>query len=457
MLKAAGAAFGLAALGGCGVSDTQDDWWNDGDDGKGDGFTDSKLLAGIDTVVVLCMENRSFDHYLGSRLIDEGLNVNGITGDESNPAPDGSSVSPFRLDEFVTQDIDHSWDACHAQWNHGKNDGFVMAHAGPNQRDPMGYHDRAQLPAAYQLGDAFSVCDRWHASVMGPTWPNRFYLHGATSKGGKTNTPIAGFKSIWSLLDDADISHKNYFHDVPWATSAYGKLSHLSRVENFFEDAQAGKLPSYSLIDPQFFGAGANDDHPDHNPQLGQALIASIYAALAQSPQWNRCLFVVTYDEHGGFYDHVAPPKISSETNAEFQQLGFRVPSIVAGPMVKQGATVSAMFDHVSILSTVSRRFKLPALNDRVREHARPVAVSRRIAPARDRAAAAGSGGGVDLHDPRSGHQDRAPRGDGRGGRPRHHPEGARSPLRVDGHHEPRASLRRTARCGAPGGPDRTP
>src|SRR5258706_4959409 len=291
MLKAAGAALGLAKIDGWGDSNGQDDRWNDGAGGKGHRVTDSKLLAGIDTVVVLCMENRSFDHYLGSRLIDEGRKVNGLTGDESNPAPDGSSISTFRLDEFITQDIDHSWDACHAQWNNGKNDGFVMAHAGANQRDPMGYHDRAQLPAAYQLGDAFSVCDRWFASVMGPTWPNRFYLHGATSKGHKTNVPVVGVKSIWSLLDDADISHKNYFHDVPWATSAYGKLTHLSHIENFFEDARAGKLPSYSLIDPQFFGAGANDDHPDHNPQLGQALIGSIYAALAQSPQWNRGLF----------------------------------------------------------------------------------------------------------------------------------------------------------------------
>src|SRR5258706_2299613 len=140
----------------------------------------------------------------------------------------------------------------------------------------MAYLVRSQLPAMYQLADAFSICERWHASVMGPTWPNRFYLHGATSKSLKTNQPLVGFKSIWSLLDDQDISHKNYFHDVPWATTAYGKLTNNAHIEDFFESARTGTLPQYSLIDPQFFGQGANDDHPDHDPQLGQALIASI-------------------------------------------------------------------------------------------------------------------------------------------------------------------------------------
>jgi phospholipase C len=363
LIRAAGAAFGVAAIGGCAGASSDDDPNSDG--GKADGGS-SQLLAGIDTIVVLCMENRSFDHYLGSRLLDEGLKVDGLTGDESNPAPDGSLVSSYRMDQFTTQDIPHTWEACHAQWNSGKNDGFVAQHAGPNQRDVMGYHVRQQLPAMYQLADAFSVCDRWHASVMGPTWPNRFFLHGGTSNGKQTNSPILGFKSIWHLLDEADVSAENYFHDVPWAATAFGKLTHNSHVENFFEKARAGKLPHYSLIDPQFFGAGANDDHPDHDPQLGQALIASIYAALAQSPQWNRCLFVVTYDEHGGFYDHVAPPKAPGESNAAFQQLGFRVPAIVAGPSVRRGATVSTLLDHVSILSTLTRRFELPSLNARV-------------------------------------------------------------------------------------------
>src|SRR5258706_15900772 len=127
LIKAAGAAFGLAAIG-CASGSDEDSYG----DGKGDGWGDPALLAGIDTVVVLCMENRSFDHYLGSRLLDEGSPIDGLTGDHSNPAPDGSRVSSFRMDQFTTQDIAHTWEACHAQWNAGKNDGFVMQHAGPN-------------------------------------------------------------------------------------------------------------------------------------------------------------------------------------------------------------------------------------------------------------------------------------------------------------------------------------
>jgi phospholipase C len=355
----AGAALGLAAVG-CSDAPTSDD-------PDGNPLSDATLLAGIDTIVVLCMENRSFDHYLGSRLLAEGSNIDGLTGDESNPAPDGSRVPVFEMSEFVTQDIDHSWEACHGQWHSGANDGFVIQHAGPNQADPMGYHVRAQLPTTYQLADAFTVCDRWFASVMGPTWPNRYYLHGASSNGVMTNTRIPNFKNIWSSLESSGISSMNYFHDVAWAAGAYSRLHGASPIESFFESARAGTLPQYTLIDPQFFGPGANDDHPDHDPQLGQALIASIYAAMAQSPQWDRCLFVVTYDEHGGFFDHVPPPQITNDATPSFRQLGFRVPSLVAGPNVRAGATVSAQLDHVSILSTLTRRFNLDPLNDRVR------------------------------------------------------------------------------------------
>lgn len=352
MLKAAGGAVGLATIG-CHSDAPPAD-------------ADLGLLGGIDTFVVLCMENRSFDHYLGSRRLLEGVNVDGLRGSESNPAPDGSIVPVYRMDEFVTPDIDHSWEACHGQFDLGRNDGFVIQHAGPNQTDPMGYHVRQQLPTTYQLADAFTTCDRWFASVMGPTWPNRFFLHGATSHGVMTNDPTTNFNSIFDLLDFAHVTQVNYFHDIPWATGGYHKIRGFSPIENFFIDAANGTLPQYTLIDPHFLGVGANDDHPDHDPMLGQALIASVYAALAQSPQWDRCLFVLTYDEHGGFFDHVVPPQITSDTLADFQQLGFRVPSIVAGPSVRVGATVSEQFDHVSILSTLTRRFELGPLNDRV-------------------------------------------------------------------------------------------
>lgn len=328
-------------------------------------LTPEELLAPIDTFVILMMENRSFDHYLGALRLIEGRDVVGLSGTEKNPAPDGTFVDVFKLEDFTPEDPPHGWDDCHNQFNGGKIDGFVLAHAGNSQADVMGYHVREQIPITYALADAHAICDHWFASVMGPTWPNRFYLHGATSKGQKGNLPVFGFKSIFGLLDDAGISHRVYYHDVAWCSGAYFKTSGLSGIENFFKDAENGTLPNVVFIDPQFFGQGANDDHPDHDVRLGQALIASVYAALGKSPQWNKCMFILTYDEHGGFFDHVVPPT-TSDDEADFRQMGFRVPSIVAGPFVKTGCAVTTEFEHVSVLRTLARRFGLPSLNTRM-------------------------------------------------------------------------------------------
>ncbi|HEU4412104.1 MAG TPA: alkaline phosphatase family protein [Polyangiaceae bacterium] len=333
-----------------------------GDEG---GLSAAELLAPIETIVVLCMENRSFDHYLGALRLVEGRAVDGLTGLESNADARGAPVAPFGLLDFTVADPPHDWDAAHAQWNNGRNDGFVKAHAGPAEREVMGYHVREQLRALYALADASAVCERWFCSLLGPTWPNRLYLHGATSLGSDGNTPVFGFTSVFELLDAAGVTHRNYFHDVPWCAGAYFKTGGLSGIDTFFEQASAGTLPAFSIIDPQFFGAGANDDHPDHDIQLGQALIGAVYNALALGPQWGKCLFVLTYDEHGGFFDHVPPPTTVDERPA-FAQLGFRVPSLVAGPFVRRGCAVSRQLEHVSVIKTLTTRFGLPSLNGRV-------------------------------------------------------------------------------------------
>jgi phospholipase C len=228
----------------------------------------------------------------------------------------------------------------------------------------MGYYVRDQLPTTHALADAFAVCDAYYCSVMGPTWPNRFYLHGGTSHGVKDSTPIPGFKSIFDVLTLNGITNLNYFCDVPFATAAYGKVLGISPIEAFFAQAATGTLPRFSMIDPQFLGPTANDDHPDHDVRLGQALIATIYAALAKSPQWKDTLFVITYDEHGGFFDHVPPPT-TVDPIPGFEQLGFRIPALCIGPFVKQG-TVSTVFEHCSVLKTLALRHGLPPMNSRV-------------------------------------------------------------------------------------------
>jgi phospholipase C len=327
-----------------------------------------ELLAGIDTIVVLCMENRSFDHYFGSlRLVEGRTDLDGLTGAESNRDPSGLLIPTHLLESFTPADPPHGWDACHEQWNGGLNDGFVLAHAGDDQADVMGYHVRAQLPIAYALADQAALCHRWFASCLGPTWPNRFFLHCGTSNGIQSNFPSLGLRSIWNRLDDAEIANRNYYHDVAWATGGFGKTSGLGSIEQFFDDAAAGNLPPFSIVDPAFFGGGANDDHPAHDVRMGQALIASVVAALGQSPQWNRSLLVITYDEHGGFYDHVAPPAppAGSEDDADWQRYGFRVPSLVIGPTVRRGCAIEDVFEHCSVAKTASVRFGLEPLNAR--------------------------------------------------------------------------------------------
>ena len=203
-------------------------------------------------------------------------------------------------------------------------------------------------------------------SVLAGTWPNRFYLHAATSNGVQSNAPALGLQAVWDPLKNAGATVRNYHHGVAFATGGYLKFDDLAPMSAFMADAAAGTLPNFSIIDPQFFGGGANDDHPSNaNVPLAQLLISDIYSALAASPQWNRCLFIVTYDEHGGFYDHVPPP-LSGDTDVDFANVGFRVPAVVVGPYVKQGCAIDTVFDHVSVLATAAAKWGIAPLTPRM-------------------------------------------------------------------------------------------
>jgi phospholipase C len=338
------------------------------------GLSPAELLAPIETIVVVVMENRSFDHYFGSATFREDMTFQGLTGDESNPDPDGNPVPIFNLLNLQPVDPPHSWDQCHAQWNAGANDGFVTTHAvdaPASMTEVMGYHVRGQLPVLYAMMDNYVVCDQWHASVMGPTWPNRFYLHAATSNGAQGNTPVTGLTTIWDVMSDAGLGATNYYSDVAWAWGAFVSpfASYTDSIDEFFDAAAAGTLPPFVIVDPNFGllpgGAGGNDDHPTHDITLGQVFLSSIHQALASSPQWDRCLLIITYDEHGGFFDHVSPPTMP-DPNPGFDQLGFRVPAIVAGPYVRRGCVDNTLYDHVSPIATATQRFGLPPINPRV-------------------------------------------------------------------------------------------
>ena len=244
----------------------------------------------------------------------------------------------------------------------------------------MGYYLREQVPVHHALADSYTICNAWHSSLLGGTFANRYYLHAATSGGVKNNEPYPGIDPIWGPAKDAGLTVKNYHHGACFATAGYLKLdSDLALFGKFKEDAAAGNLPNFSIIDPLFFGVGANDDHPfNADMSLAQLLISDVVDTLANSPQWERCLLLVIYDEHGGFYDHVAPPT-TTDNRPEFRQLGFRVPAFAVGPYVRRGCAVNTVFDHVSILATLSRRFGIEPFNDR---HASAPDVSSCIDPA---------------------------------------------------------------------------
>jgi phospholipase C len=343
-----------------------------GDNLAGDG--------GITTYVFLMMENRSYDHYLGARSMLEGKPGNGLTSSLSNPDINGDPVAIWQAGaDAETQcatDPPHGWSASRTQLNAGANDGFVVAHQRSHGDDaslidPMQYMTRDRIPVHYALADAYTSCDSWFSSVLGPTLPNRMYWHAATSNGATSNDMVLdgafdGIPSIHHRMNDIGLDWAYYYGDVP-VLGVLKDLDFEGRLRrflyDFIDDAAAGKLPPVCHIDPGF---GSNDDHPPHHPLLGQQLISTVYNALATSPQWKNCMLVVTYDENGGFYDHVAPPTAPDDRASDgFDQLGFRVPALVAGPYIKQGYVSSVQYDHTSALKQIENVFGTEPLTAR--------------------------------------------------------------------------------------------
>lgn len=324
----------------------------------------------VKTIVVLMMENRSFDHVFGSLSLVEGrADVDGLTAAITNPDADGVAIAPREADLGCIADPPHGWDSCHEQWNNGQNDGFVREYSG-RVDDAVGhrvmdYLPRSKQTASYALAEQGALCQRWFASVMGPTWPNRFHLLAGSSHGRQSNDFITEpVDTIFHRLDRARIPWANYYGNIHFAVTLdiSNAEPSVEPIEEFFVDAAAGTLPPVVILDPLY---GRSDDHPPTHPVAGQLFIQSIYDALRTSPQWNECLFVVTYDEHGGFHDHVPPPTVADDyADVGFDQLGFRVPSFVVGPYVSPQVS-DVVFDHTSVYATIAALHGLDPLGTR--------------------------------------------------------------------------------------------
>ncbi|MDB6063597.1 MAG: sulfatase family protein [Verrucomicrobiaceae bacterium] len=372
-------------------------------------------LSDIKRIVVLMLENRSFDSMLGQlRTASEAFN--GLSGEESNPLHDQADVSVWTSSatdalamSTPTPDPGELWTDSNMQlfgldgrpgYLPPTMNGFVNNYVRQTEqpstnyspKSVMHYYSPAQLPVMSLLAQQFAVCDQWFASAPCQTWPNRFFLHTGSAGGYENNSPVHFpylMNSVFNRLSEVGKPWKIYFHDFPQTltlTRLWPHVENFRPFKEFLSDAEAGNLPAYSFIEPRYFPdiELPNDQHPPHNVGMGEQLIASVYNAVRSSPQWKETLLIITYDEHGGCYDHAAPPlAIPPDTsNAKpfgFDRYGVRVPALLISPFIKAGTVLRVTpdrclphqgpphpFDHTSVISTLRKCFTLgPPLSNR--------------------------------------------------------------------------------------------
>lgn len=344
----------------------------------------------IKHVVVLMLENHSFDQMLGSfRSVFPDLEGVDPARPGSNRDKDGMTYS-----QAATTATSVLHDPMHELANvlhqlEGDNGNFVLDYSEaypattPDERQQiMGYFAPGSLPALHELARHFTICDHWYSSVPGPTWANRFFVHSGTSL-GRVQMPedlndslrhlglYFGYdqNTIYDRLNERGVPWRIYHGDIPQSLV----LTHQRTVQNarryefmdvFFSDArgQEEQFPAFSFIEPCYYWPGQNDDHPPHTTLRAQALLGSVYNALRQNDRlWNSTLLVVLYDEHGGFYDHVPPPAAvppdgHSLPSFGFDRLGVRVPALLVSPWVER-TVMKTEFDHTSLLKYLTEKW----------------------------------------------------------------------------------------------------
>lgn len=367
---------------------------------QGDSFPNGAEIP-IDHVVVAMMENRSFDHYF-QKATEIGLDVDVAPDDFQNSDPDGQPVSIFHDDLYCFVDTPHSWGSVHDQINGGAMDGFVTTAEGSHELPAagtldmlegdraMGYYTRDDLPLYYWIAENFAIGDRYFCSVAGGTWPNRMYLFAGTSFGRRSNDFPSGVENtIFDYLTLRGVSWKFYFSTTPTFAIMFEKYFELNQeagrfvpIEQYYADAKDGKLPQVAFIDPGGTGTQPqrfSDEHPPALMQIGQNWLGKAVEALMDGPHWERSAMFITYDEHGGLYDHVAPPSACppdelppEDTELAFDHLGVRVPFLVVSPFAKKSYVSHQTYDHTSIIRFIEARFVMPALTARDANAAAP-------------------------------------------------------------------------------------
>lgn len=324
--------------------------------------------SGIDHIVVVMMENRSFDHYLGWLPGADGKQAGLSFADKNGAAQATHHLTVPHGCGF--SDPDHSYEGGRVEFNNGACDGWLRA--GDNDLLSIGYFRQPDLAFYGKAAPEWTVCDRYFAAMMAPTFPNRFFLHSAQTDRTTTSVDkLATMPAIWDRLADAGVTGRYYFSDVPYTALWGTKYLGISRgIAEFYAAAKAGTLPPVSFVEPGFLGEAlpglSEDEHPLADIRLGQAFLGRVYDAVVTSPNWPRTVFVITYDEWGGFFDHVAPtvgPDPNPDLGAGLR--GFRVPCVVVSPRARRGHVAHNLYDHTSILKMIEWRFGLPPLTVR--------------------------------------------------------------------------------------------
>jgi phospholipase C len=348
-------------------------------------------------VIHLILENRSFDQMLGC-MRDVYSDLDGIDPNSLRMNKDIDEQeyrqAPTEIRQMLKWDPHH--EVCHVtvQLEDGSS-GFVRdfsqsyPDSTPEARQLiMSYYPLDFLPALHALGRHYAICDRWFASVPGPTWPNRFFALTGTSN-GRVNMPgdgthkldLAGYfqqsqTTLFDRLNERAVHWKTYFHDIPQTTVLKRQrephnVARYFYIDQFYEDARGleSEFPQYCLIEPDFMGYGQNDGHPPHDIMRAEKLIADVHNAIRSNEDlWRSSLIIVMFDEHGGFFDHVLPPETDppddEASEYSFARLGVRVPAILVSPYVAPGP-VHTQFDHTSVLRYLSDKWGLGPLGRR--------------------------------------------------------------------------------------------
>jgi phospholipase C len=331
--------------------------------------------SGIDHVVVVMLENRSFDHFLGWVPGADGkqagirqVDRNGVEHESFDMAPDyqGCHLS----------DPDHTYEGGHAQINGGAMDSFLLTQP-TGDLFPIGYYTADSLPFFKGCAENWTICDRYFSGLLGLTTPNRFYMHAGQTDRNENSVAISTLPTIWDRMLEAGKSVAYYYTDVSYTSfwgDKYKSFSKKYTMSSFAADIAAGPLPTLMFVDNvgntlNEGGAISIDDHPYADIRDGQAFLNAVYNALRANPSWERTLMIINYDEWGGFYDHVPPPlaPISAEEAAlgNDGRLGCRVPCVLLGPRVKRGHVEHMQIDPNSILNMLAWRFGFAPLGVR--------------------------------------------------------------------------------------------